>query len=168
MSKCKTKAIQTDFGSLRHNQVYPRIIEAYSKPCVTLPYLEPWRIQNPDISQTRNIFRTQVYSEFWHIQNPRLIRISTTSNIYNEGFCKNSRKQFRSISLPRSLHHEVVTPEVKNYGTWGGGDLEFFKYLLIHSNKLTYLQLITVLVYENSSPESHEQGYLNFQLKILK
>ena len=44
----------------------------------------------------------------------------------------------------------------------GGGDLEFFKYLLIHSNKLTYLQLITVLVYENSSPKSHEQGYLNF------
>ena len=47
----------------------------------------------------------------------------------------------------------------------GGGDLEFFKYLLIHSNKLTYLQLITVLVYENSSPKSHEQDYLNFQQK---
>ena len=42
----------------------------------------------------------------------------------------------------------------------GGG--EFFKYLLIHSDKFTYLQLVTVLVYENSSPESQEQGYLNF------
>ena len=44
----------------------------------------------------------------------------------------------------------------------GGGDLEFFKYLLIRSNKLTYLQLVTVLVYGDSSPKSHEQGYLNF------
>ena len=44
----------------------------------------------------------------------------------------------------------------------GGGDLEFFKYLLIRSNKLTYLQLVTVLAYGDSSPKSHEQGYLNF------
>ena len=50
----------------------------------------------------------------------------------------------------------------------GGGDLDFFKYLLMHSNKLTYLQLITVLVYRNRSPKSHEQGYLNFISKILE
>ena len=42
------------------------------------------------------------------------------------------------------------------------GDLEFFIYLLIYSNELTYLQLITVLVYGSSPPKSHEQGYLNF------
>ena len=42
----------------------------------------------------------------------------------------------------------------------GAGDCEFFIYL--YSKKLAYLQPITVLVYGNSSPKSHEQGYLNF------
>ena len=40
MGNCKTKAIQTDFGTFRHNQEYPGVIQAYSKPCVTLTYLE--------------------------------------------------------------------------------------------------------------------------------
>ena len=29
MVKCKTKAIQTDLGTLRYNQAYPGIIQAY-------------------------------------------------------------------------------------------------------------------------------------------
>ena len=66
MGKCKTKAIQIDLGTFRHNH-------AYSKPCVTLAYLEPWYIQNLDIFRTRSIFRTPVYSERCHIQNPRHI-----------------------------------------------------------------------------------------------
>ena len=43
MGKCKAKAIQRDLGILRHNQGYPGIIKAYSKPCITLAlaYLEP-------------------------------------------------------------------------------------------------------------------------------
>ena len=48
----------------------------------------------------------------------------------------------------------------------GAGDLEILIYLLAYSNKLAYLQLITVLVYGNSSPKSHEQDYLNFQQKL--
>ena len=44
MSKCKTKAIQTDLGTFRHNQTYPGIIQAYSQPCVTLTYLKLWYI----------------------------------------------------------------------------------------------------------------------------
>ena len=43
------------------------------------------------------------------------------------------------------------------------GYREILIHLLIYSNKLAYLQLITVLVYGNSSPKSHEQDYLNFQ-----
>ena len=39
------------------------------------------------------------------------------------------------------------------------GDREFLIYQLIYSNKLAYLQLITVLVVGNSPPKSHEQGY---------
>ena len=32
MGKCKTKSIQADLGTLRHNQAYAGIIQAYSKP----------------------------------------------------------------------------------------------------------------------------------------
>ena len=41
---------------------------------------------------------------------------------------------------------------------------EILIYLLIYSNKLAYLQLITLLVYGNSPPKSHEQqqDYLTF------
>ena len=49
MGKCKTKAIQTDIGILRHNQAYPVIVQAYSEPCVTLAYSQPWYLQNPGI-----------------------------------------------------------------------------------------------------------------------
>ena len=62
MGKCKAKAIQTDLGTLRHNQ-------GCSKPCVNLAYSDPWYIQNSDIFKTRNIFRTMVYTKLWHIQN---------------------------------------------------------------------------------------------------
>ena len=61
--------LQPDLGTFRHKKAYPGIIPAYSKPCVTLAYLEPWYIQNPDISKTRNLFRTLVYSEPRYIQN---------------------------------------------------------------------------------------------------
>ena len=43
----------------------------------------------------------------------------------------------------------------------GTEDREFLIYSLIYSNKLAYLQLITVLIYGNSPPKSHEKGYLN-------
>ena len=46
------------------------------------------------------------------------------------------------------------------------GDREILIYLLIYSNKLAYLQLITVFVDGNSSPKSHEHDYLNFQQKL--
>ena len=58
MSKCKTKAIQTDLGTFGHNQTCPGIIQAYSQPCVTLTYLKLWYIQNTDILRTRSIFKT--------------------------------------------------------------------------------------------------------------
>ena len=97
MRKCKTKAIQTYFGTFKHDQANPRTILAYSKPCLTLAYLETWYIQSPDTFKIRNMFRTlvysvrtSVYSELWHIQNPRLIQTYTMSNIYDVAFCENS------------------------------------------------------------------------------
>ena len=50
----------------------------------------------------------------------------------------------------------------------GAEELWNSDYLLIYSNKLAYLQLITVLLYGNSSPKSHEQDYLNFQQNFEK
>ena len=44
----------------------------------------------------------------------------------------------------------------------GAGDQEFLIHIFIYSNKLYFLQLITVLVYGSSPPKSHEQAYLNF------
>ena len=79
MGKCKTKVIQTDLGTFRHNQAYPGIIQAYSKPCITLAYLEPWYIQNPDIFKIRNIFRTLAYS-----------KSKAYSDICDEAFGENS------------------------------------------------------------------------------
>ena len=48
----------------------------------------------------------------------------------------------------------------------GCGNCGFFIFLSIYSNKLAYLQLITVLVERSSPPKSHEQGYLNFSKNL--
>ena len=47
----------------------------------------------------------------------------------------------------------------------GTEDREFLIYSLIYSNKLAYLQLITVLIYGNSPPKSDEKGY---HMRLLK
>ena len=47
----------------------------------------------------------------------------------------------------------------------GTGDGEFLIYSLIYSNKLAYLQLITVLIYGNSPPKSDEKSY---HMRLLK
>ena len=61
----------------KHDEAYPRIIQAYSgifrDPCNpeifrTVVHPEPWHIHNT------GIFRTPVYSERWHIQKPRHIQ----------------------------------------------------------------------------------------------
>ena len=128
---------------------------------------EPWHIQNQKHIQNPGIFRTSVHWKLWHIHNPRLIQTSTMWNIYDEAFSeKNEQKilsqyKFAAFSTSWNKYHEVVTPEA-------AGGLEILIYLLIHSIKLAYLQLITVLVYGNSSPKSHEQDYINFQQKLWK
>ena len=54
----------------RHNQAYLGILQAYSKPCVTLAYSKPWYIQKTGTFRTRGIFII-----LW--------------NIYNGAFCEN-------------------------------------------------------------------------------
>ena len=103
MGKCKTKAIQTDLGTFKHNRVDPGIIQAYSgifknrcNPGIfrTVVYPEPWHIQNQKHIQNPGIFTTLVYSELPHIQNAGIIKLRgifrTLSNIYDEAFCENS------------------------------------------------------------------------------
>ena len=54
MAKCKTKALQKDLDTFRHNQAYPEIIrhiQAYSKPYVTAACLELRYLQNLTYSE---------------------------------------------------------------------------------------------------------------------
>ena len=100
MGECKTKAIQTNLGTFRHNQTYPGIIQAYSGIFRTLCYPgifktvvcpEPWHFQNQNsepYSEPRHIhnsgtFRTPLHSERWHIQNLRHIQ-NPVGHIYDE------------------------------------------------------------------------------------
>ena len=55
MGECKTKAIQTNLGTFRHNQTYPGMIKAYSGKFTTLCY--------PDIFYNYGISRTLTYPE---------------------------------------------------------------------------------------------------------
>ena len=69
MGECKTKAIQTNLGTLTHSLIIRHIqelfrhIQAYLEPCVTLTYLKLSCIQNPNIFRTSSIFRTLAYSK---------------------------------------------------------------------------------------------------------
>ena len=92
----------------------------------------------------------------------------------------NSYNYFYSISLSRCLLHEIIFLiqiqfllqsqlfYEKGYARRGGWDCAFLIYLLIYSNKLAYLQLITVLVQGSGPFKSHKQVYLNFQQKPRK
>ena len=84
MGECKTKAIQTNLGTFRHNQTYPGIIQAYSGifrtlcyPDIfkTVVYPEPWHIQNQKHIQNPGKFTTLVYSEPRYIQNAGIFKI---------------------------------------------------------------------------------------------
>ena len=77
---CKTKTIQTNLGTFRHNQTYPEITQVYLEPFLTLTYLKLWYIQNPNIRnqkyiQNPGIFRTLLYSEPRYIQNAGIFKI---------------------------------------------------------------------------------------------
>ena len=89
MGKCKTKSIQT--GIIR--ELFGHV-QAYSEPCVTLAYLEPWYIHNLEIFRTRSILTTLAYSQPWYNQNAGIFKIRgilrTLSNIYDKAFCENS------------------------------------------------------------------------------
>ena len=91
MGECKTKAIQINLGTFRHNQTYPGIIHPYLgifrtlcypeifKTVVypisrTLTYSDPGSYSEPRPIHNPGIFRTPLYSECWHIQNLRHIQ----------------------------------------------------------------------------------------------
>ena len=80
----KTKAIQANLDTFRHNQTYPGIIQAYSdrfRPLCysdifkTMVYPEPQHIQNYKHIQNPGIFRTLVHSEPRYIQNTGIFKI---------------------------------------------------------------------------------------------
>ena len=113
MGKCRTKAIQTDLGIIRHNQAYPELfwhIQAYCivTPCVTLTYLELWYIQNPDTFRTRSIFRTLAYSQPWYIQSPGILRtlVYLKSQEYPEPCQTSTMRRFAKIVNGYNYFHK--------------------------------------------------------------
>ena len=129
MSNYKAKAIHTDLSTFRHNQVYPGIIQTYSKPCVTLTYLEPWYIQNSDIFRTWSIFRTVVYSEPPYLRSAGVFKIWSYSEPCQTSAMKHfaeivncchyfrklqffSQYKIATFSTSLNKYHEIVTPEV--------------------------------------------------------
>ena len=79
MGKCKTKAIQTDLGNIRHNQ-------AYSKHFVNLAYSksetcsEPWCIHNPGILKTLAYSEPKNYSDIYDVKTFTMNRFVKTVN----------------------------------------------------------------------------------------
>ena len=96
MVKKPFRQIYAQSGIIRYIQELFRFIQTFAEPCVTLTYLEPWYIQNPDIFRTRSIFRTLGSSQPWYIQNPiykeRLYiqNPNTCRTLSNEAFCENT------------------------------------------------------------------------------
>ena len=97
MGECKTKAIQTNLGTLTHNQTYRGIIQTYSGIFRTLCYPdifksvvhpELWHIEKHKHIQNPGIFINLVYSEPHYIQNVGIFKIwgifRTLSHIYDE------------------------------------------------------------------------------------
>ena len=170
------RQIQAHSGIIRHIQESSRHIQAYLEPCVTLTYLKLWCVQNPEMFRRRSIFRTQAYSQLWYIQNPAIFRmlaylnlthIQNPVNIYDEALIIfkaiiifTNYDYFRKACcvevniLRQFLQRQLCY--VKNYGARWGGGRGFLIYSSVYSNKLAYLQLITVLVYGSSPPNSHE------------
>ena len=104
MGECKTKAIQTNLGTFRHNQAYPGIIEVYSGIFRALCYhdiFETVVYQNPDIFRTRSIFTTLVYSEPPQIQSADIFKMRgifrTLSYIYDEALISFTANYFRKL-----------------------------------------------------------------------
>ena len=86
-------------------------------------------------------------------------------NIYGEALCENSsieivpRYKFAVFFTSRNEYYELVTPEVailckKNLWQVRVVGTVNFCYTYIQINLQTYLHLITVLVYRNSSQNS--------------
>ena len=96
MGKCKTKAIQTDLGTFRHNQTYPGIIQAYSGKFRTLCYPD---IFKTGISRTLTYSEPGAYSEPWHIHNPGIFRTLaySKSEEYSESCQTSTMKRFAKI-----------------------------------------------------------------------
>ena len=72
MGKCKTKAIQTDLGTFRHNQAsrnYSGIFRYIQNPVLTQINLKLWYIQ-----RTLTYSEPEAYSEPRHIHNPGIFR----------------------------------------------------------------------------------------------
>ena len=151
--RSKTKAIQADLGIFMDIPTYSGIFITLCSAGIfrtLVAYSEPWYIQNPVL------FKILVYSDPWNIQNPvKHLRWSILRK-YLTVIIIFAISAFHVLSLVKKCvffnTYLIFTPEAffqckKVWGLRGPGALNFlYIYLLMYSNKLAYLQLITVLV----------------------
>ena len=93
MDKCKTKAIQPNLGTSRHNQTYLGIFKTV---CYT------------DIFKT-SIIGTKTNSETWHIHNPGIFRAMAYSKFeaYLEPCKTSTMKRFAKIVNGYDYFHKL-------------------------------------------------------------
>ena len=72
MGECKTKAIQTNLGTFRHNQTYPGIIQAYS--CIFRTLYYPDMFKTVVCPEPLTYSEPEAYSQLLYIQNPATFR----------------------------------------------------------------------------------------------
>ena len=133
MGKCKTKAIQTELGTFRHNQAYPGIIQTYSGTfrtlcCVSLTYLEPLYIQNqkhienPAYAQPRYIQNPGTFSTLAYSKLEAYSELCQTSTMKRSGklaiiiFINHNylflQHKLATFSPSWNKYHGVTTPEI--------------------------------------------------------
>ena len=118
MGKCITKAIQTYLGTFRHNQAYPRIIQAYSVIIRTLCNLAYFMklLMLLLVLIVSCIFGTFLYPESWHVQNQKHIQNPSifTILIYSEPWYPSIFRML-AYSKPEACLEHCQTSEMKRF-----------------------------------------------------
>ena len=93
-----------------------------------------------------------------------LVQQNLVSGVHNKLFFLLRSYESQIKSFESAIKSFEVQKSKKIWRLRGPEAVNFlYLYLRMYSNKLAYLQLITVLVYGSSPSKSHEQSYLNFK-----
>ena len=181
MGKCITKAIQTYLGTFRHNQTYPRIIQAYPLlirtlynlvyfmkllvlmfvlivSCIfrTLVYLASGHIQSQKHIQNPGLFKTLVYSQPRYSGTFRTLAYSKP-DAYPEHCQTSAMKRFVKVVngynyfLSTSLPRSLLL-EINTIRKLLQTQLFYIKIVMARNEGEESEFLINLLIYSNNFP----------------